>query len=59
MSQMPLKDAVGLFLFLSIVAFIMSIVFLFFKEWQIEKLYFLIGSLASTLFFYFVDRKIK
>lgn len=56
---MPLEDAVGCFLILSIVAFIGSIVVLFVGEWQIEKLYLFIGSLASTLFFYYGNKKIN
>ena len=56
---MPLEDAVGCFLILSIFAFIGSIVFLFVGEWQIEKLYIFIGSLASTLFFYYGNKKIN
>ena len=59
MGQMPLEDAVGCFLILSIVAFIGSIVGLFVGEWQIEKLYLFIGSLASTLFFYYGNKKIN
>lgn len=59
MGQMPLQDAVGCFLFLSILAFVGSIVVLFVGEWQIEKLYLFIGSLASTLFFYYGNKKIN